>query len=33
MKLVELKQICDNLGIIATPTRKRKNPDRLECSC
>lgn len=32
MKLIELKTMCDNLGIEATPTRKRKNPDRLECS-
>lgn len=25
MKLIELKTMCDNLGIEATPTRKSKN--------
>lgn len=32
MKLIELKEMCDNLGIQATPTRHRTNPDRMECS-
>lgn len=30
MKLIELKEKCNQLGIIPRPTRKRKNPDRLE---
>lgn len=30
MKLAELKEKCNQLGIIPKPTRHRKNPDRLE---
>ena len=30
MKLAELKEKCNQLGIIPQPTRHRKNPDRLE---
>lgn len=32
MKLIDLKKMCDNLGIEPTPTRVRRNPDRLELS-
>ena len=32
MKISELKSKCDALGIVPTPTRKRRNPDRLELS-
>lgn len=32
MKLAELKQMSDALGLQPTPTRHRTNPDRLECS-
>lgn len=32
MKLVELKKMCSDLGIEPIPTRKRRNPDRLELS-
>ena len=32
MKLSELKDMCTSLGLHPTPTRKRRNPDRLELS-
>lgn len=32
MKLAELKQLSDSLGLQPTPTRHRTNPDRYECS-
>lgn len=32
MKLPELKKKCEDLGLTPTPTRKRRNPDRLELS-
>lgn len=32
MKLSEMKKMCDDLGLQPTPTRKRRNPDRLELS-
>ena len=32
MKLADLKQMCNNLGLQPTPTRRRRNPDRFELS-
>lgn len=32
MKLPELKKKCEDLGLTPIPTRKRRNPDRLELS-
>lgn len=32
MKLSDLKKKCEALGLTPTPTRKRRNPDRLELS-
>ena len=32
MKLQDLKKKCEALGLTPTPTRKRRNPDRLELS-
>lgn len=29
MKLADMKKMCDDLGIVPTPTRQRRNPDRL----